>query len=109
MNTSHYLLTTISLIAGFSMRPLHMFIMGKGISMAKYLTYKPLVIVLLITSMLGGMATTLFIIYLSLKLTGFIPLDEQSIVTFVASFLVGSVFWIFYARRFNKVCSIGEG
>ena len=109
MNTNTYLLIGLSLLAGFSMRPLHMFIMAKGISMAKYLTYKPLVIVLLIASMMGGMATTLFTIYLSLKLTGFIPLNEQSIVTFVASFLVGSVVWIFYARRFNKVCRIGEG
>jgi len=89
------------------MRPLHMFIMGKGISMAKYLTYKPFAIVLLITSMLGGMVVTLSTIYLSLKLTGFIPLGEKGIVIFVSSFLVGSVFWIFYARRFNKVCSIG--
>jgi len=107
MNTSHYLLIAISLLAGFSMRPLHMFIMGKGISMAKYLTYKPLAIVLLITSMLGGMAITLSTIFLSLKFFGFIPLGEKGIVIFIASFLVGSVLWILYARRFNKVCSIG--
>ena len=107
MNTSHYLLITISVIAGFSMRPLHQFIMGKGISLVKYVHQKSLAIVLLITSMMGGMAITLSTIYLSLKLTGFIPLGEKGIVTFVASFLVGGVLWIFYARRFNKVCSIG--
>ena len=107
MNTSHYLLIAISLLAGFIMRPLHMFIMGKGISLVKYVHQKSLAIVLLITSMLGGMAITLSSIYLSLKFAGFIPLGEKGMVIFIVSFLVGSVFWIFYARRFNRVCSIG--
>lgn len=107
MNTTHYLLIVISLLAGFSMRPLHMFIMGKGISLVKYVTKKPLAIMLLLTSMLGGMAITLSTIFLALKLAGFIPLGEMEIIIFIASFLVGSVLWIFYARRFNRVCSIG--
>ena len=107
MNTSHYLLIAISLLAGFSMRPLHMFIMGKGISLVKYVHQKQLAIVLLIASMLGGMAITLSTIYLTLEFAGFIPLGETGIIIFITSFLVGSVFWIFYARRFNKVCSIG--
>jgi len=107
MNTSDYLLIAISLLAGFSMRPLHMFIMGKGISLVKYVSLKPLAIALLLTSMLGGMAITLSTIYLSLKLTGFIPLGEKGVIIFIASFLMGSVLWILYARRFNRVCSIG--
>jgi len=107
MNTNHYLLIAISLLAGFGMRPLHQFIMGKGISLVKYVTHKNLAIMLLICSMLGGMAVTLSTIYLALKLTGFIPLGELEIIIFITSFLVGSVLWIFYARRFNKVCSIG--
>jgi len=107
MNTNHYLLIMISVIAGFSMRPLHQFIMGKGISLVKYVHQQSLAVVLLITSMLGGMAITLSTIYLSLKLTGFIPLGETGIVIFVVSFLVGGGLWILYARRFNKVCSIG--
>jgi len=106
MNTNHYLLIAISLIAGFSMRPLHLFIMGKGISLVKYVHQKNLAIVLLITSMLGGMAITLSTIYLSLKFTGFIPLGEKGIIIFIVSFLAGSVLWILYARRYNKVCNI---
>jgi len=97
----------ISVLAGFSMRPLHQFIMGKGISLVKYVNRKSLAIILLLSSMIGGMAITLSTIYLSLKLAGFIPLGETGIVIFIASFLVGSVLWIFYARKFNRVCSIG--
>jgi len=97
----------ISVLAGFSMRPLHQFIMGKGISLVKYVNQKSLAIILLLSSMIGGMAITLSTIYLSLKLAGFIPLGEKGIVIFIASFLVGSVLWIFYARKFNRVCSIG--
>jgi len=107
MNSNYYLLVTVSVLAGFFMRPLHQFVMGKGISLVKYVSHKNLAIVLLISSMLGGMAITLSTIYLTLKLTGYIPLGEQGIIIFVVSFLVGSVLWIFYARRFNKVCSIG--
>ena len=107
MNTNHYLLIMISVLAGFSMRPLHQFIMGKGISLVKYVNQKSLAIILLLSSMIGGMAITLSTIYLSLKLAGFIPLGEKGIVIFIASFLVGSVLWIFYARKFNRVCSIG--
>jgi len=107
MNTNHYLLIMISVLAGFSMRPLHQFIMGKGISLVKYVNRKSLAIILLLSSMIGGMAITLSTIYLSLKLAGFIPLGETGIVIFIASFLVGSVLWIFYARKFNRVCSIG--
>jgi len=107
MNTSHYFLIAISVLAGFSMRPLHMFIMGKGISLVKYVSKKPLAIMLLLTSMLGGMAITLSTIYLTLKFTGFIPLGETEIIIFIISFLVGSIFWILYARRFNRVCNIG--
>lgn len=89
------------------MRPLHMFIMAKGISLIKYVSYKYLAVILLIISMTGGMAVTLSTIYLSLKLSGFIPLEKSDMPVFIAPFLVGSVLWIFYARRFNKLCSIG--
>jgi len=107
MNTNYYLLITISLLAGFFMRPLHMFIMGKGISLVKYVSHKSSAIVILFSSMLGGMAITLSTIYFTLNLAGFIPLEEKSVIVFIVSFLAGSVFWIFYARRFNRVCSIG--
>ncbi|MDH5516564.1 MAG: hypothetical protein OEY36_01920 [Gammaproteobacteria bacterium] len=107
MNTNYYLLVTISVLAGFFMRPLHQFILGRGISLVRHVSQKNIAIVILISSMIGGMATTLFSIYLALKLGGFIPLNEQAIIIFIASFLVGGVLWIFYARRFNKVCRIG--
>ena len=107
MNTNYYLLVAISLFAGFFMRPLHMFIMGKGISLVKYIHQKNLAIVLLIFSMLGGMAITLSTIFLSLKIAGFIPLGEKGMIVFIVSFLVGGALWILYARRFNRVCNIG--
>lgn len=107
MNSSYYLLIAISVLAGFFMRPLHMFIMGKGISLVKYVNHKYLAVLLLIISMLGGMAITLSTIYLSLKLAGFVPLGETGMIIFIVSFLVGGALWILYARRFNRVCSIG--
>ena len=107
MNTSQYFLIAISVLAGFFMRPLHMFIMGKGISLVKFVNQKPLAIMLLLTSMLGGMAITLSAIYLTLKLAGFIPLDEKGMIIFIISFLAGGALWILYARRFNRVCNIG--
>lgn len=107
MNTNYYLLIAISVIAGFAMRPLHQFIMGKGISLVKYVHQQSLAIVILLSSMIGGMIVTLGTIYLTLNLASFIPLGEKGMAVFIISFLVGGGLWILYARKFNRVCSIG--
>lgn len=88
------------------MRPFHQFIMGRGIKLIKYVSRKSLAIIILISSMLGGMAVTLSTIYLSLKLPGFIPLDKEYLAYFIVSFLIGGACWIFYARHFNRACPI---
>lgn len=106
MHTSYYLLITIAVLDGFFMRPLHQFVLGKGIKLVKYVNRKSLAIVLLITSMLSGMAVTLSTIYLSLKLAGFVPLGKEYLGFFIVSFIVGGALWIFYARHFNRACPI---
>lgn len=105
MQSSFYLLITISVLAGFFMRPLNMFVFGKVVSLVKYTNRKPLVILLMFTSMLSAFAVTMSTIYLSLKLSGFIPLAEQT-PTFVVSFFVGGTLWVIYARLFNRGCPI---
>ena len=90
MHSSPYLLIAISVLAGFFMRPLNMFVFGKVVSLVKYINSKTLVIVIMLGSMLTTQAVTISTIYLSLKLSGFIPLAEN-MITFVASFLTGMV------------------
>ncbi|MGD8927213.1 MAG: hypothetical protein PVG20_10195, partial [Thioalkalispiraceae bacterium] len=95
----------IGVLAGFFMRPLNMFVFGKVVSLVKYTNSKPLVILLMFTSMLSALAVTIFTIYLSLELSGFIPLAEHT-PTFVVSFFVGGTLWVIYARLFNRGCTI---
>jgi hypothetical protein len=105
LNTSFYLLITIGVLAGFFMRPLHLFILGKGIGLVKQVNSKPLAILLFFGSMLSGMGVTIGTIYLCLKLAGFVPLGEY-LNTFIVSFIVGGTFWVLYARKFNRACPI---
>ena len=105
MHTNFYLLITIGVLAGFLARPLNMFVFGKVVSLEKYIHRKPLVILLMFTAMLFTLAVTFSTIYLSLKLSGFIPLAEYA-PTFVVSFLVGGTLWVIYAKLFNRGCSI---
>ena len=105
MHTSIYLLITIGVLAGFFMRPLNMLVFGKVVTIVKYTNRKPLVILLLFTSMLTAIAVTMSTIYLSLKLSGFIPLAEHT-PTFVVSFFVGGTLWVIYAKLFNRECRI---
>lgn len=105
MQPSIYLLITISLLAGFFMRPLTMFVVGKVLSLSKNIERRPLVILILIVSILSAIATTISAIYISLKLTGFIPLGENA-PTFAVSAFIGSMLWVVYAKKFNRVCDI---
>ena len=105
MHTSLYLLIAIGVLAGFFMRPLNEFVLGKLISLRKYTDRKPLLILLMIASILSAFAVTISTIFLSLKLSGFIPLAEQT-PTFVVSFFVGGVLWVIYAKKTNRVCRI---
>lgn len=105
MHTSLYLLITISILAGFFMRPLNMFVFGKVISLVKCIRRKPLVILLIFISILTTFGVTISTIYLSLKLSGFIPLGEHT-PTFVVSFFVGGMLWVIYAKKFNRECRI---
>ena len=105
MHTSLYLLITISVLAGFFMRPLNMFVFGKVATLLKYTHSKPLVILLIFTSMLSALVVTISTIYLSLKLSGFIPLARHT-PTFVVSFFVGGALWVIYAKLFNHQCRI---
>ena len=105
MHTGFYLLIVISVLAGFFMRPLNMFVFGAVVSFVKYIRNKPLIILLMITSMLTTIAVTISTIYLSLKLAGFIPLAENT-PTFVVSFFIGGTLWVIYAKLFNHQCRI---
>ena len=105
MHTNIYLLITIGVLAGFLARPLNMFVFGNVVSLEKYIRRKTLVILLMITAMLITLAVTFSTIYLSLKLSGFIPLAEHT-PTFVVSFFVGGTLWVIYAKLFNRGCSI---
>jgi hypothetical protein len=105
MHTNFYLLITIGVLTGFLARPLNMFVFGKVVSLEKYIQRKPLVILLIFISMLTTLAVTISTIYLSLKLSGFIPLTEHA-PTFVVSFIVGGTLWVIYAKLFNRGCSI---
>ena len=105
MHTGLYLLIVISVLAGFFMRPLNMFVFGAVVSLVKYIRSKPLIILLMLTSMLTTIAVTISTIYLSLKLAGFIPLAENT-PTFVVSFFIGGTLWVIYAKLFNHQCRI---
>ena len=105
MYTSIYLLITIGVLAGFFMRPLNMFVFGKAVSLMKYINSKPFMILLMFTCMVTAIATTFSTIYLSLKLSGFIPLADHA-PTFAGSFIVGATLYVIYARRFNRGCPI---
>jgi len=105
MHSIPYLLIAVSVLAGFFMRPLNMFVFGKVVSLVKYVNSKILAILIMLGSMLTTQAVTIATIYLSLKLSGFIPLAEN-MTSFVVSFLVGMVLWIIYARLFDRQCAI---
>ena len=105
LNTNIFLLIIISVLAGFFMRPLNMFVFGKVTSLGKYTNSKPLLILILIATMISVPGTTIFTIYFALKLFGFIPLGEYA-TTFVAALIAGGVLWVLYARRFNAVCKV---
>lgn len=105
MHANLYLLIIVSVLAGFCMRPLSMFVFGRIFSLVKFVNNKAMIVVLGIASVLGTIATTMSAIYLSLKITGFIPLDENMPI-FVVSFIIGGAIWVVYARRNNLVCSI---
>ena len=108
MHSSPYLLIAISVLAGFFMRPLNMFVFGKVVSLVNYVDSRILAILIMFGSMLTTQAVTISTIYLALKLSGFIPLAEN-MTAFVASFLVGMVLWIIYAKRFGHQCAIDVG
>ena len=105
MHTSFYLLIAIGALAGFFMRPLNEFVFGNVASLLKYTSSKPLIILLFITSILATFGVTISTIYLSLKLSGFIPLAGNT-PTFVVSFFVGGALWVIYAKKTNRVCRI---
>ena len=105
MHTSLYLLIAISLLAGFFMRPLNMFVFGKVVLLVKYVNSKTLVLLIMFGSMLTTQAVTISTIYLSLKLSGFIPLAEN-MTTFVVSFFVGMMLWVICAKLFDRQCPI---
>lgn len=105
MQSNFYLLIAISVLAGFFMRPLNMFIFGKAVSLVKFVNSKPLVILIMFGSMLTTQATTIGTIYLALNFSGFTPLGDN-IMTFVASFFVGMVLWIIYAKLSNHQCPV---
>lgn len=105
MHTHFYLLITIGVLAGFLARPLNMFVFGKVVSLEKYIRGKSLVILLIFTSMLSTLAITISTIYLSLKLSGFIPLARNT-PTFAVSFFVGGALWVMYAKLFNRGCRL---
>ena len=105
MHTSLYILIIISVLAGFFMRPLNTFVLGKVVFLLKYTDSKPLVTLLFFAAIVATFGVTISTIYLSLKLSGFIPLSENT-PTFVVSFFVGGVFWVIYARKFNKGCQM---
>lgn len=105
MHSNFYLLITIGVLAGFLARPLNMFVFSKVISLEKYIRRKSLVILLMFSAMLSTLAVTISTIYLSLKLSGFIPLAGHT-PSFVVSFIVGGTLWVIYAKLFNRGCSI---
>jgi hypothetical protein len=105
MHERIFLLITIGVLAGFFMRPLNMFVFGKVARLVKHVDSKPLVIMLVFASMASAITVTMSTIYLSLKLSGFIPLAEHT-PAFVVSFIVGATLWVIYARKFNHTCDI---
>ena len=105
MHTNLPILITISLLAGFFMRPLNMFVLGKVIKVINYTDSKPLVILLFFTSVFSTFAVTMSTIYVLLKLSGFIPLGDH-LITFVVSFFVGGAVWVVYAKKTNRTCPI---
>lgn len=105
MYASLYTLIAISVLAGFFMRPLNMFVFAKIISLLDYTSSKPLVILIIFTSILSTFGVTISSIYLSLKLSGFIPLAGNT-PTFVVSFFIGGALWVVYAKLTNRVCRI---
>ena len=108
MHTNFYLLITISVLAGFFMRPLNMFVFGKVVSLVKYVNSKALVLLIMFGSMLTTQGVTIGTIYLSLKLSGFIPLGEH-MTTFVVAFFVGMILWIIYAKLTDHQCPVDLG
>ena len=87
------------------MRPINMFVFGKVTFWVKYIHSKPFVLLVFFASMLSTMGVTMSVIYLSLKLSGFIPLEEN-LTAFLVSFLVGATCWVIYAKLFNHECRI---
>lgn len=87
------------------MRPLNMFVFSKAVSVVKYVNNKPLILLLMLGSMLTTQGVTIGTIYLTLKLSGFIPLGDN-ITAFVASFFVGIILWIIYAKLTDHQCPV---
>jgi len=105
MHANFYLLITVGVLAGFLARPLNMFVFGRVVALEKYIQRKALLVLLMLTGMLTTLAVTISTIYLTLKLSGFIPLAEHT-PAFVVSFFIGGALWVIYARLFNRGCSI---
>lgn len=108
MHPSLSLLIVLSVLAGFFMRPLNMFVFGRVISLLKYTDSKPLVILLFLVSVLSAFSVTMGTIFLSLKLSGFIPLGGAT-PTFVVSFFIGGALWVIYAKKTNRGCPVDLG
>ena len=106
MHTNIYLLIVIGVLAGFLARPLNMFVFSKVVSLEKFIRRKLLLILLIITSMLSTLTVTISAIYISLKISGFIPLTEH-VPAFAISFFAGGTLYVIYAKLFNRGCSIG--
>lgn len=68
--------------------------------MINYIKSKSFIILLIFGYMATAIATTFSTIYLPLKLSGFIPLADQT-PTFVTSFIVGATLYVIYAKRYN--------
>lgn len=105
MHSNYYLLITIGVLAGFLARPLNMFVFSNVVSLEKYTQRKSLAILLILTAMLSTLAVTFSTIYLSLKLSGFIPLADHT-TTFIVTFFIGGTLWVIYAKLFNRECRI---
>lgn len=105
MHTHLYLLIAIGALAGFFVRPLSMFIFGTVISFEKYTKNKAQLIILILVSALSTISLSFLSVYLLLKLSGFIPMQDN-VPAFVVSFFVGGTLWVVYARLFNHTCMI---
>ncbi len=105
MHTNLSILIAIGVLAGFLVRPLAMFIFGSVISLEKYTRTKPQLIVVILASALSTMSLSFLSVYLLLKISGFIPLQDN-VPVFAVTFFIGGALWVIYARIFNHTCLI---